>query len=316
MLKSLPPGLLKLLVWLCTGLLLLLLLPGAAGIVWAPGCSGCHGTQTYNLQESAHTDVDCRSCHATQGTWGRIGFNQRVWYSMLLPLFPGQDITRVIQNDSCLQCHDQVFDGGIAQNRGLRVNHEECAQDVRCTVCHGGVGHPGTSEWESRYAMENCIGCHASLTSRPSLACETCHDGRLGDNRVTNSVFAVVHGPDMLYTHGVGDWQTCAPCHPDEMCARCHGGMVPHDAFIIRDHSREARRPDNQCAGCHKNEFFCDDCHGMEIPHPDGFLIVHADETDRLGWDMCLRCHARSDCDICHVGHIHPGGPKMWMESH
>jgi len=232
---------------------------------------------------------------------------------MVLPLFPGQDLTRTIQNDSCLSCHASNFEDGVVENRGLRINHATCAADMRCTVCHGGIGHPGTNEWESRYAMENCVACHATDIADAPYNCETCHVGRLEDNRVLNSVFAVVHGPDMLYTHGVGDWNTCGPCHSQEMCAACHGGMVPHDAFIIRDHSQEALRADNQCASCHKNESFCDDCHGMEIPHPDGFLIVHASETDMLGEDSCMRCHARSDCDICHAGHAHPGGPGMWM---
>jgi hypothetical protein len=131
--------------------------------------------------------------------------------------------------------------------------------------------------------------------------------------RNPNSVFAVVHGPDMLYTHGVGDWNTCAPCHSQQMCAACHGGLVPHDSMIIRDHSTEALREDNQCASCHQNQRFCDDCHGMEIPHPDGFLIDHAAETDRLGEDSCYICHIVSDCTICHEGHVHPGGPLMWM---
>ena len=315
MLKSLPPGLLKLTVWIIAGVAFVLLLPGAIGMVWAPGCAGCHGMQVEAREDAAHSRATCVDCHATQGAWGRIGFNQRVWYSMVLPIFPGQDVGRTIQNDSCLDCHASVFTGDITENRGLRVNHETCAADMRCTVCHGGIGHPGTTEWESRYAMETCIGCHSRTESRPSIACETCHDGRLEDNRVLNSVFAVVHGPDWETTHGVGDWHTCAPCHPDEMCGACHGGMVPHDEFIIRDHSQVANDPNNLCDSCHKNEFFCDDCHGMEIPHPDGFLITHAAETEELGEQSCVRCHAQSDCDICHAGHAHPGGPQLWMGS-
>ena len=306
---------LKLTVWILAGLLALLLLPAGVGVVWAPGCAGCHSRHPEKLETTAHSNVSCTSCHATEGTFGRIGFNQRVWYTMVFPIMPGQDPTRAVQNDSCLSCHANVF-GIVVDNRGLRVNHATCAEGMRCSACHGSVGHPGTTGWESRYAMESCMSCHsADLEGTDTVACETCHSGALGDNQNPNSVFAVVHGPDMIYTHGVGDWNTCAPCHSVQMCAACHGDMVPHDEFIIRDHSQVARDPDNLCASCHQNQSFCDDCHGMEIPHPDDFLINHAAETDRLGEDSCYVCHIVRDCTICHDGHVHPGGPMMWMGS-
>ncbi|MCL2438685.1 MAG: hypothetical protein FWC99_06380 [Coriobacteriia bacterium] len=310
--KSSAP--LRLTVWFLAGLALLLLLPAGVGLVWTPSCSSCHLVQSEKLEATVHSRNSCVDCHASEGAFGRIAFNQRVWYSMVIPIMPGQDPTRTVQNDSCLACHASVFDGSIVENRGLRINHEESAAGMRCSSCHGSVGHPGSTAWESRYAMESCMVCHsADLEGTTTASCDLCHVGPLDANQNPYSVFAVVHGPDMIYTHGVGDWNTCAPCHSQQMCVACHGEMVPHDSFIIRDHSQVANDPNNQCASCHQSQSFCDDCHGMEIPHPDDFLVHHAEETDRLGEESCYVCHLERDCSTCHDGHVHPGGPRMWF---
>ena len=308
----------KLTVWMLAGLALLLLLPAGVGVVWAPSCSSCHLQPTEKLAETAHSRNTCISCHAVPGTFGEVAFRQRVWYTMVIPIAPGQDPTRAAQDSACLECHSsgsRDITSGTVDNRGLLMNHDDGVAGMRCSTCHGSVGHPGSTAWESRYAMESCMTCHtAGLEDATTVSCDLCHVGDLGDNQNPNSVFAVVHGPDMLYTHGVGDWNTCAPCHSQQMCAACHGEMVPHDNFIIRDHSQVANDPDNLCASCHQNERFCDDCHGMEIPHPADFLINHAEETDRLGEESCYICHVVRDCSICHDGHVHPGGPRMWFE--
>jgi len=274
--------------------------------------------ETQKLAEGVHTRNTCLSCHALEGTLNQIGYRQRVWYTMVFPIAPGQDATRVVQDASCLSCHGsgaRNINTGIVENRGLRMDHENCMNNMRCSTCHGSVGHQGTTSWESRYAMESCTTCHtAGLEDATTISCESCHVGNIRDNQNPNSVFAVVHGPDMIYTHGVGDWNTCAPCHSTQMCAACHGEMVPHDQFIIRDHSQVANDPNNQCASCHQNQSFCDDCHGMEIPHPEGFLIDHAQITHDMGEDSCYICHLERDCSTCHDGHVHPGGPRMWFE--
>ena len=308
----------KIAVWFLAGLGLLLLIPAGVGLVWAPSCSGCHLQQEQHLADGLHSRNSCMSCHAPQTTWGEIGYRQRVWYTMVIPIAPTADATRSAVDSSCLSCHGSganSITAGIVEGRGLRMDHNECVGNMSCSTCHGSVGHPGTTQWESRYAMESCMTCHsADLEDATTISCEKCHVGGLGANQNPNSVFAVVHGPDMIYTHGVGDWNTCAPCHSQQMCAACHGDMVPHDQFIIRDHSRVANDPNNQCASCHQNQSFCDTCHGMEIPHPNDFLVNHAEETHRLGEESCYVCHLVRDCSTCHDGHVHPGGPRMWFE--
>jgi hypothetical protein len=44
------------------------------------------------------------------------------------------------------------------------------------------------------------------------------------------------------------------------------------------------------------------------MPHPDRFVVDHAELSEDLGDQVCQRCHSESDCVTCHVKHVHPGG--------
>jgi hypothetical protein len=325
-------GVKKVLLWAVVVVIAILTLPGLIALAWVPSCAGCHEVQAEKAIESPHFEqgVGCRSCHEGQGAWSRIAFNERVMYGMVLHVLPARQPVRAIQNDSCLSCHGQDagksveaenidreikaedIDAGIISSEGLRINHEYCAKDIRCSSCHGGIGHPFSTEWQPRYAMDSCVSCHETQTARQITDCEICHDGRMGKNRSSNSTFAVVHGPDWEQSHGAGDWNTCSPCHRNSMCARCHGDLVPHTGLIVTQHGAVASNSNNKCTTCHRNEQFCNDCHGIQMPHPSGFLKAHSQVTRERGEESCLKCHKRADCDTCHAGHVHPGGPALW----
>jgi len=306
----------KIIIWTVIGLVFLLVMPAAIGVVWAPGCEGCHAIEVEKLETASHADLSCRDCHQSSSNFGGIGMNHRVWYGMILHIIPRPDAANTVQNDTCNVCHASVSsDGKVILNRGLRVNHEACAAGRRCVVCHGGVGHPGSVGWVSRYEMDKCIECHDNVQNKDLTQCDICHVGRMITNRAdrnNNTVFSIVHGSGWKESHGLGDWNTCSPCHTSAMCGSCHGPLVPHDNLIINTHGRPAKEVDNKCGGCHRDEEFCNSCHGMEMPHPQSFLIEHADETNKYGEDACLRCHIIKDCNDCHNGHVHPGGPKLW----
>ena len=126
---------LKITVWMIAGLALLLMLPAGVGVVWAPSCSGCHSLQAEKLDAGIHSQNTCISCHATEGRLGEVGYNIRVWYTMVLQVVPGQDSTRAVQDRSCMQCHGGTgvaadITSGPVTNRGLMVNHDECTANL------------------------------------------------------------------------------------------------------------------------------------------------------------------------------------------
>jgi hypothetical protein len=76
-------------------------------------------------------------------------------------------------------------------------------------------------------------------------------------------------------------------------------------------HGKEAASADAKCSSCHKDQEFCNSCHGLEMPHPTNFLKIHASQTKKLGEKTCLNCHIKKDCDTCHDAHVHPGGAGL-----
>lgn len=152
-------------------------------------------------------------------------------------------------------------------------------------------------------AMDECLRCH--VVSALSQDCDTCHDGPVGrEARLRSGTFALIHGTEWQSSHGAGDLSTCAACHTAARCESCHGVSLPHPDGWLNEHGPVLETSD--CAQCHATQF-CSDCHGMPMPHPAGFLGAHSGEVDVAGVEACHYCHDAGSCDACHHRHTHPG---------
>ena len=152
--------------------------------------------------------------------------------------------------------------------------------------------------------METCIACHASQGA--STKCDTCHENKDRQQRVSTGVFAITHGKNWRKTHGMGNTATCSVCHTAAKCEKCHGVGLPHDKEFMARHGAIAGDPAAKCYTCHDTRF-CADCHGLAMPHSKTFTRDHAARA-KSDPKLCKRCHAGSDCTDCHVRHVHPGG--------
>jgi len=291
-------------------LLCLALLPGAIALVWTPNCDTCHEDIAQSQRHFPHAEQSCISCHGGTTRAQRLSYQMTVMYQMRLPVWPFQADTLGISNTHCQSCHESDRASGVTVSRGIRIDHSVCTAQIRCTVCHAGIGHELADSWTSRYSMNQCLRCHQSKSVYSEEGCEQCHEGRHQPlTEAAPSSFALVHGANWEQTHGLGDIQTCAACHDSTMCARCHGELVPHDSrTVVSQHGRVAIDPGNQCDTCHRDASFCDGCHGIDMPHPSGFLQEHSAITRRLTREVCNRCHLPDDCNACHSAHVHPGG--------
>ena len=77
------------------------------------------------------------------------------------------------------------------------------------------------------------------------------------------------------------------------------------------------------CSTCHVVDTFCNGCHGVEMPHPEGFADNHgaAGEADPA---VCSKCHAQGElasdptstefCNNCHHSGSDPARP--WLDQH
>jgi hypothetical protein len=259
------------------------------------------------LADGPHRDVPCYDCHVGSN-WRFAAFKTTEMTAMYPRTLLGQDEVRGPIDDvpsaPCAECHEDALEG-IVGDAGLRIRHETCTvRDPDCETCHTAATHADAVRWPSAPVMEECVACHRE-TGAPT-DCDACHEGRLRTERLRAGPWQVTHGPTWEQTHGMGTFDSCATCHPDDYCVDCHGTELPHPPEFGREHSFGALAADARCDQCH-SEALCDGCHGIDMPHPEGFLAEHPELTSGYDDPTCVNCHDPGACTECHVRHTHPG---------
>lgn len=181
-----------------------------------------------------------------------------------------------------------------------------------CSDCHGDLDSgfkagekPDllfTHEAHFSIGVSDCAACHVANTHEPDrtnvptmVTCYQCHS--LGED-----------------ARAPGD---CTLCHPPEMDPEPESHVS--DTWLLKEHPSAAIADPFDCATCHEQEF-CNECHGLELPHPEGFTDLTHAELFFEDSALCERCHPREPlvrrdtCDSCH----HPDGPEAstWVEWH
>lgn len=200
---------------------------------------------------------------------------------------------------------------GVVQAKGISVRHSDFAQ-TRCAYCHGGVAHAVPNRAYKRAEMDDCLTCHRVGLSNVA-GCELCHVPD-ADPRVTRakSAWRVTHGPQWRQAHGLGNLSTCSACHRRDACAKCHGVQIPHPDGWKQGHGKGLDAEKRaKCEECHARTW-CERCHGgVPMPHRAGFLKTHYADVDKHGYEQCLKCHALTDCEACHVAGAHRSVPGI-----
>ncbi len=281
----------------------------AVGVTAAtlPACTSCHGSDPLaeETEASSHSEIRCVRCHVAPGVASRLTFGSRQLFGMTLRFVPvGGRAIASVPDATCLSCHEQVL-GEVSSSKGLRIAHVTCAVGRTCGDCHSGTAHGSAVAWLRIAEMEKCLECHG--TGEVSADCGKCHDPRTQRERLGVGAWRVTHGAEWETTHGMGNSDTCAACHPSNYCARCHGIDLPHEAGFLESHGQTAKESPSSCGTCHRRNF-CDDCHGLEMPHPAEFTPAHSAIASGTADVVCATCHVASDCSGCHVKHVHPGG--------
>lgn len=299
-------------VWRIVALVFICLIALSLVVVLATGtvlprCSLCHsgGALGKATEASAHRAIDCASCHVGAGASARVSFAFQQVGHLAGGLVPSAASgSASVGDDRCLSCHAAV-EKRVSSFNGLRIQHAVCARGSKCTDCHSNTAHGAATRWPRTYNMDQCLHCHGS---DPKLSkCDLCHQGRKTSDRLTTGPWAVTHGANWRQTHGMGDEFTCATCHPQGYCDKCHGPGLPHTPGFRAEHPAVAAEPGAKCDSCHKQSF-CNDCHGLQMPHPKAFILKHSATVNTGGKAVCERCHSATDCTKCHEMHVHPGG--------
>jgi hypothetical protein len=300
----------RILIWSLAGAIVLFALVFGVTAATLPGCTLCHRSSAFvaETNKSAHTDVSCTRCHVQPGVSSRIGYAYHMIFGMLLRVSPtGTGPISGIPNETCRSCHEVVMQRTVTRN-GLSIKHSLCSKGRQCTDCHSQTAHGAATTWPLTAQMSQCLECHATSAVRSN--CTKCHAARSERQRLLTGEWAVTHGPNWKQTHGMGSLSTCAACHPNDYCVRCHGIPLPHNADFLKNHPLAAQTQRKDCAVCHK-QTFCDSCHGLEMPHPVAFTPAHPAIVRKQGSTVCMRCHIVDDCTNCHIKHVHPGGATL-----
>lgn len=251
---------------------------------------------------------------------------------------------------NCLACHKDLGSASKTDNTG-HFKHREIG--LTCDQCHRNVVH-GKTVTMSR---AECMSCHKKPLAWPAShktsafrlehgkeylkrnSCTICHV-RGSQEKICMDCHGVVmpHPKDYPSIHiqsikpvGV---QQCMKCHQDSdnkgtkkqaatvTCAKCHGPSLPHkrSGKLIVNHGKLVLdKGVPSCMNCHKPQN-CTSCHGLEMPHPQGFLKQHTQSIKSLGFEQtCVNCHDKARgrdkmCSDCHgMDMPHPVG---WKGNH
>lgn len=275
-------------------------------------CASCHAMKPYadSLASSKHAKVACYSCHLDNGLWDFPAFKAGE-FGHMYPLYyadkvsgPGIQISR----QACLRCHADILTKVVFAD-GKRIRHSTCAPaSVPCQSCHTQAIHGSATRWKGLPVMEDCVVCH--VKQKGPTACDSCHAGQRQSARLSIGPWQVTHGPTWRTTHGLGNLTYCVTCHPAGYCVQCHGLSLPHPSDFGTTHGSAAVRPGSTCVKCHEQKLFCDACHGLPMPHPTGFKAQHPTVAATMSDPRCIKCHVQSDCEACHVKHVHPATTK------
>jgi hypothetical protein len=194
---------------------------------------------------------------------------------------------------------------------GVVVVADSTDEFLTCTDCHGDLdkvfkqgGVPDlkfTHEMHFSKGVSDCSVCHLPDTHTPDRI-----------NKPTMSKCFTCHGVTKVSIVQ----STCDTCHPPGIQQKPTTHLT--STWLPDGHAKDALKDQFLCMTCHKPTF-CTACHGLTMPHPDGW----AEEPHTAAFfdspGVCQQCHRRAPdaydfCDTCH----HPQGPKgtPWREYH
>lgn len=278
-------------------------------------CATCHGDARRSLDRTVHAQQGCDSCHGEVKPMRLVVkrlASVRMVQAAVVPVAMGVDAP--VSDEMCMGCHSDVRSGVVVAN-GIRMSHSEViVAGIGCSRCHRSASHEQAPATVGEYTMEVCTSCHASNPGNVST-CDVCHADASATSRPDpEGAWAVAHGTNWRKAHPLPGLDSCAACHTDGYCDRCHEVAMPHAPTYAPQHGADAKkRGRDACVPCHDLSA-CDRCHGVEMPHPDGFTQAHSKLVRAKGVRACRRCHDRESCETCHEAHVHPGIPEEQLK--
>ena len=213
-------------------------------------------------------------------------------------------------------------------------------ENTFCTGCHG-MEMPHPEEFKTKThpelaatMIDKCEFCHQQSTT---YFCDNCHHGsQVGWTFDAATPWQNQHAKTVVEKGVAGCLGTC---HEQQFCVDCHTSLKPvptshaaadwlHGGLTVTSypdghavasasHALLAQKSIEACEVCHGTggtaSPFCQNCHQLEIPHPDQFKANHV--SGRNTPQVCANCHKAAElCSDCHHKGAVNGTP--WQRQH
>lgn len=256
-------------------------------------CGSCHemSPRAESWKQSAHVAIKCVNCHTSPHPWYALPQSVGLQVGLL---------ARDVNAHLAKQYEDPVdsrppgvvpmadavcfrcHDPNRKATSGFRIliNHPEHAKrNKSCISCHIRTAHPLPTAGRALSLMTQCFTCHGTPRAPKASA-------------------------------------DCRVCHPSDFDLHPQSHKVAKKWKL--GHGSVAKADRAQCAMCHKQSF-CDDCHGLTMPHPKGWArgkSGHAALAER-NRAVCARCHEDKPdlCSMCHHKSYDPS-KGTWVKQH
>lgn len=208
-------------------------------------CLSCHDVkeQGKTLAQTSHGGTACLTCHQRPGVLGAVDsvFDGAANLASWVNPFNGPSAARsgTVDSGRCLMCHQRTSRTSDVLNSKLTVDHRHFRKvGISCIQCHRGVAHGEKLARGGGMTKQLCIGCHNGIDA--SQECSVCHKQDVRGVRPVNqnTALGVAHGPKWKQSHAMGNLKTCSLCHKPTFCKECHGIGLPHDDGFLTRHGK------------------------------------------------------------------------------
>jgi hypothetical protein len=275
-------------------------------------CAACHrlemphpgGFATSHKSVAWAARGDCLNCH-TEATCANCHHKQKPASHAKTP-FVHWD-AGLLSGSRCETCHSGSSYCNTCHQKQKPDSHTEgwdhgkaaLAFDSRCLFCH----QQSTCRECHGIEMPHSGGFVAAHWKQDTSQCARCHQDRTNCMACHQLVQPQSHrAADWGKTHGKTDAKaSCANCHDEPVCMKCHGLEMPHPDDFGTEHGAPAYDTPATCAKCHQPAA-CLECHQEMKPsdHVEGFDAEHGPRA-KDHEPYCYLCHSKAEyCDQCH----------------
>jgi len=320
-------------------------------------CHVVHHDNARAYYAGSHSEVSCIACHypvnqnplsfALDRVDKLFDIMPTIDGTFPMPLNEYSHVALSTHDEQCTQCHS-LETRVVTPSRGLRINHDIHTENhINCAACHNRVAHPeddielelpGNVKKADFMSMTSCFRCHTLTDESPSEywapgECGKCHtpnfdlvppshytEGWYSERGESRGHAQAANTETSHTVEAQAEWDEAEEefhAKGPRFFARLAG--VEHEILV------DVPPPStiNECFTCHVREEFCDVCHGVEVPHPEGFVDQHGQTFTAADGVNCAICHNKTGdpandsatCTLCHHSTYDPTtGP--WRTRH